>query len=135
MKLILCLDERNGLSFNNRRQSRDRAVIDKIVCLAKEEPVWITSYSSELFRETHCNVRVSADIMHAAKPGEYLFIENQDPHELLAQVSSVYIFRWKRAYPYDLSIPQEILDARFVKVHTETFTGNSHPEIELEVYA
>ena len=95
MKLILCLDERNGLSFNNRRQSRDRAVIDKIVCLAKEEPVWITSYSSELFRETHCNVRVSADIMHAAKPGEYLFIENQDPHELLAQVSSVYIFRWK----------------------------------------
>ena len=30
MNLIVCVDNQNGMSFNNRRQSRDRAVIEKI---------------------------------------------------------------------------------------------------------
>ena len=31
MQVILCLDDRNGMMFNHRRQSRDRAVIQDIL--------------------------------------------------------------------------------------------------------
>ena len=31
MKIIACLDDNNGLLFNNRRQSRDRVVIEDIL--------------------------------------------------------------------------------------------------------
>ena len=30
MRLIVCLDDKNGMAFNHRRQSRDRIVTEKI---------------------------------------------------------------------------------------------------------
>lgn len=35
MRLIVCLDDKNGMAFNHRRQSRDRIVTEKIEELAK----------------------------------------------------------------------------------------------------
>ena len=35
MYVIACVDDRNGLLFNNRRQSRDAKVIEKIQELTK----------------------------------------------------------------------------------------------------
>ena len=31
MTIIVCLDDKNGLSFNNRRQSRDKILIEDII--------------------------------------------------------------------------------------------------------
>ncbi len=36
MTLIVCLDERNGMRFNNRRQSSDRCVTDRIARLSAD---------------------------------------------------------------------------------------------------
>lgn len=33
MKLIICIDDKNGIAFNKRRQSRDKRIIDKILNL------------------------------------------------------------------------------------------------------
>ena len=30
MKVIVCVDDNNGMMFNNRRQSRDEKVIEKV---------------------------------------------------------------------------------------------------------
>lgn len=38
MNLILCLDNRNGMSFNGRKQSRDRVVDADVEQLSKEKP-------------------------------------------------------------------------------------------------
>lgn len=35
MRLIVCLDDKNGMAFNHRRQSRDCIVIAKIEELTK----------------------------------------------------------------------------------------------------
>lgn len=35
MNVIVCVDDNNGMLFNKRRQSRDKAVIDKIINITK----------------------------------------------------------------------------------------------------
>ena len=49
MKLIVCIDENNGMMFNNRRQSKDRVVIEKIEEIIDSEPLYIDTYSKKLF--------------------------------------------------------------------------------------
>ena len=48
MNLIVCLDDRNGMMFNGRRQSRDRADIEDILrdCAGR---LCIEGYSEPLF--------------------------------------------------------------------------------------
>ena len=46
---IVCLDQKNGMYFNERRQSRDRYVIRDIVEMTKDAVLHINSYSKELF--------------------------------------------------------------------------------------
>ena len=57
MKIILCIDERRGMMFNQRRQSRDRVLIDDMLAYIGDETLCISPYSSSLF-EGKTNVRV-----------------------------------------------------------------------------
>ena len=49
MKLIVCLDERKGMMFNNRRQSRDRVLIDNMIKMVGDDKLYIAPYSESLF--------------------------------------------------------------------------------------
>ena len=64
---IICLDQRNGMYFNERRQSRDRYVIRDIVRTTKDGVLHINSYSKELFNEKLCKYVVSDDYFTDAK--------------------------------------------------------------------
>lgn len=72
MYIIACIDDRNGLLFNNRRQSRDANVIEKIQELTKKNRLWIHPFSSPLFPEAS----VSVHFLKEAKNGEFCFLEN-----------------------------------------------------------
>lgn len=58
MKLILCVDVDNGMSFNDRRQSRDREVIKDIVRYVGDRRIIISEYSGILFENAKGNVVV-----------------------------------------------------------------------------
>ena len=47
MRIIICLDDRGGLSFGGRRLSRDRALID-FIC-SRYENIAVDPYSAPLF--------------------------------------------------------------------------------------
>ena len=49
--IIVCMDKKNGMMFNERRQSQDQEVIKKMLEYAKGKPLWINDYSAQLFRE------------------------------------------------------------------------------------
>ena len=51
MNVILCLDDNNGMLFNNRRQSRDEKVIEKILEITKNKRLWVNKYSYSLFSD------------------------------------------------------------------------------------
>ena len=52
MTIILCLDDKNGLSFNNRRQSRDKILIEDII---QTYNVYVLEHSACLFAEHSVN--------------------------------------------------------------------------------
>ena len=49
MILIVCIDEKNGMLFNNRRQSKDRNLIEHILKKIDSKKLWITDFSRDLF--------------------------------------------------------------------------------------
>ena len=52
MKVIITLDDKNGMMFNNRRQSRDRAVTEHILALAEGKTLWVSPYTQKLIENT-----------------------------------------------------------------------------------
>ena len=127
MKLIVCVDKNNGLSFNHRRQSRDRIVTQDIVRCA---PVRIAPASASLCADYHGAVMVSEDFLTAAKPDEWCFAELL-PLPEAPEVLTLY--RWDRDYPADAFLPYDL--SRWTLVSVEELTGYSHERIFKEVYA
>ena len=52
MRLVYILDQKNGLLFNKRRQSKDSILIDNVIQKVNEvenATLWLSDYSRELF--------------------------------------------------------------------------------------
>ena len=135
---IACVDPANGLMFNDRRQSRDSAVIQTIAKIVRQAPLWVTKYSLPLFSAaTSLNV---ADVYYpAAKAdrGEFCFLEDAVEMllvpDILESVEGIILFRWDKSYPADEFFPINILEGKSL-VYTTSFAGKSHDQITLEVY-
>ena len=53
MIVIVCTEDRGGMLFNNRRVSKDRTVIQKILELSEGKKLWIHPFSEKLFEQEH----------------------------------------------------------------------------------
>ncbi len=134
MKIIVCLDDRNGMLFHKRRQSSDRVLTGKIIELAGESTLWMHPYSQKLFDGTAQNICVDPLFLKRAGQGDYCFVETEDVSAYAASIEEIILFRWNRAYPADLYFPVELLKAFGRKDHVLTFCGNSHDKITMEVF-
>lgn len=134
MKLIVCLDDSNGMAFHNRRQSMDCVLRDRIVALVGENVFRMNGYSEKQFTTKPSKTFVSEDFLDIASADDYCLVETCDLTHYLERVSEVVIFRWNRRYPADLYFPIEVLSAGFQKVSVTEFVGNSHDKITQEVY-
>ena len=133
MKLIVCLDDKNGMLFNRRRQSSDAVVCQKILSLSEGKKLWMNGYSRKLFADTACGICVDEDFLEHAGPEEYCFLENMDISPYISGVDEAVIFYWNRVYPADTRFPMHLLDG-WTKVKTDEFFGHSHSKITQEVY-
>ena len=75
MKLIACVDDKMGMMFHRRRQSRDRAVIENIVNMCGDARLWIAPESEQLLKETDVSLGVAEDFFNRAGEREYCFVE------------------------------------------------------------
>lgn len=131
MNLIVCVDDKYGMAFFGKRQSRDKEQIQKMLDLVGENKLFISEYSRCLFEEIPKNVTVSNDFLTIAKMGEYCFVEIEPLHDI--QIEDVVIYKWNRAYPSDLKLNSELLSGKAL-VSSKEFKGNSHEKITEEVY-
>lgn len=130
MNIIVCIDDDFGMMFNNRRQSRDRAVCENVLKLALGNRVLMNSYSATLFQDFKDLISVDDDCILNAQSGDYCFIENSC---LPQSAERVIIYRWNRKYPSDKKFDVGLIkDKRLVGV--EEFKGNSHDKITREIY-
>lgn len=126
MKLIVCLDDKNGMLFNNRRQSRDKALIENLLKLCKGEVLYTNDYSIGLFPEG--SAIVCADF-NGLENG-YVFAENFNVNE--EKIREIIIYKWNRVYPADTFFTIS-LDG-WSLIETVEFEGFSHEKITRERY-
>lgn len=131
MIVILCLDDRNGMMFNNRRQSRDRAVAADIIRLVDGEKLFMNEYSSGFFSEKPANMLIDEDFLSREDKGFY-FVENNSLKNFAKKINKVIVYRWNRVYPSDLKL--ELPINQWKKTIDAEFAGNSHDKITREVY-
>ena len=127
MTLYICLDDRNGLQFNRRRQSRDSAVLEDIR-IQLTGPLVIDAFSEKLIRE--------AEIPYVLSPesSRDFFAENIPSGELLEQTNKIVVYRWNRHYPSDVKWEPDLAAMGFGLKETSEFPGSSHEKITREVY-
>lgn len=135
MRLIVCVDEGEGLSFGGRRQSRDRAVCQRILELTEEDPLWMDTYSAKLFADAEDRICVSDSCLEQAGENDWCFAEIQDLTSYTSKVNTLVIYRWNRRYPADNKLPFALRLACPRSVSRRDFAGSSHERITEEVYS
>lgn len=131
MKLIVCTDLNNGILFNNRRQSRDKLLIEHIYNLVGENKLWITEFSKNLFEEGKYNL-FEIDNIENIKEDDFVFIENYSPKILEEKLNEIILFNWNRNYPADLYFDIS-LDSWKLESEIE-IEGSSHEKITQKIY-
>ena len=123
--LIVCVDNRGGMVFNKRRQSRDSKLNEKLLELFGKDSLFIADYSKTLFPNCVIFDGFDAD-------GAY-FIENP---ELIPVVEDVFdeivVVKWNRDYPFDKKVPFCLNYYSLRKIIE--FVGDSHDKISMEFY-
>lgn len=129
MILVACVDKNNGIMFNNRRQSRDKELIKRIVSMNKK--VWINSFSKELF-EGYSIVCVDDDFMNKCNSDDICFVENVSLSEVVNKADKIILYNWNREYPADRYLDVSL--GEWQQVYESEFVGNSHDKITEKIY-
>ncbi len=129
MKVIICLDDNNGMLFNNRRQSRDSAVLEDVFASLGEEKLNIFRFSQKLFASFSDKISVCTTL---AGQGAY-FIEDIDLKPYENNIEEIIVYRWNRVYPADFYC--EIDFCAFNIVSEVELQGSSHEKITKTVYS
>lgn len=127
MTLYICLDDRNGLKFNKRRQSRDAALLEDIRNQLTGN-LCIDPFSEKMIQE--------AEIPYVLPPetAEDYFAEDVPSEELLDRTERLVIYRWNRHYPADVRWNPDLSVLGFSLREITEFPGTSHEKITREVY-
>lgn len=133
MDVILCLDDRNGMLFHHRRQSRDRVVIQDILHECEGRKLWVRPYSAALFSRAEEAISVAEDPLKQAKRGEACFVEDLDPAPYEKEIDRWIVYRWNRRYPADVWFSLD-LSRGWKRVSQKEFAGHSHEKITKEIY-
>ena len=131
MQLIVCLDDRGGMTFGGRRQSQDRVLRARVMALARGRRLYMSEYSAKQFADCEGFI-ADNDYRCRAVAGDVCFLE--DGEISLAGVSRLVIYRWNRHYPSDVKFPMDAFQGDWHLVSTRTFPGSSHDEITEEIY-
>lgn len=123
MKVIVCLDDENGMSFHHRRLSRDRVINEDMLSY---KPLIMNSYSYKMFEDEE-NIFIEESL--PIESDMYQFIENKDINKYVFDEIIVYYFN--RRYPSDIKL--HIID-HYDMIDEIELEGYSHEVITKRIY-
>lgn len=132
MILIACVDDKMGLTFNHRRQSRDALLCRDVLSLVQDRPLWMHPYSVSLFPDAPETIIAVENYLSKAGTDDFCFVEREDISPYTAAVHTVILYRWNRHYPADTYFALDW--KQYQKIETVSFQGKSHPEIIREIW-
>ena len=133
MIIIICVDKKYGMLFNQRRQSQDRILRSRILELTNHSRLWMNAYSAKQFKDgLPSHVTVSEDYLTSAGPSEFCFVELEDLSLYENKVDGIILYHWNREYPADRYFTFDM--TQFMLQTIVDFPGSSHETITEEVY-
>ena len=132
MTVILCVDNRVGLTFNKRRVSRDSAVTADVENSLSGGRLFFCKMSETLFDKTE-NVFVCEDFLEKAGENDLCFVEDREIAPYMTKIKKIVLYRWNRDYPSDFRFDPALLEG-FALKETSEMKGTSHETITKEVY-
>ncbi len=129
MVLIVCTDDKNGMMFNNRRQSKDVLVIADLIEIIGENKLYCSEYTAKLFNDFEFKPNICNDFNNLSDDS-YVFIEN--PNDIPKNITKIIKYLWNRHYPSDKKFNINILDFKLESSYE--FCGKSHEKITREIY-
>lgn len=133
MIIIVCLDNKKGMMFNHRRQSRDQAVTEKIrkICMGKK--LWMSPYSAQLYGSLEgVEWEASSGFLSLASSGEYCLVESEGLAAYKESIEQVIVFQWDQTYPADVYLDLDL--SKWKRKERRVFSGASHKKITEERY-
>lgn len=133
MIVIAFVDDKKGMMFNHRRQSRDRAVTERIQINCKGKKLWMNLYSEQLYGSLEeVDIMVENDFLSLAGKGEFCLVESNSLMPFVEKMEEVILYRWNRTYPADVYLDLDLLQWERKEWHE--FRGSSHEKITEERY-
>jgi hypothetical protein len=132
MNIIVTLDNNNGMLFNNRRQTRDAIVNQRILELTNNQPLLINNFSWQMLNFAKDKIIVTEKFLDIATDEDFCFVENKRLKHYEGKINSIYVFKWNREYPNDFTLDIDLNDWKCT--YFEEFSGSSHESIYLEIY-
>ena len=118
----------------NRRQSRDRTVVEDIAAGAGDRLI-ITPYSERLFTAIGAEFLVFDDPLEETDKASVIFLERRfDPEIYLPLADRLIIYFWNRDYPRDPPPKLDLAGCGFRLVAQTDFAGKSHEKITKKIY-
>lgn len=132
MKVIVCIDDKDGMLFANRRQSRDRELIKDVLAMCDNSKLWITPYSLSLFEGEEDRVIVDEQMLDKAESEDYCFVETKELATYEDTIEQLIVYHWNRVYPADRYFDIEYQTWKLME--TKEIEGYSHEKITKEIY-
>lgn len=134
MTVMVCLDNKYGMLFGGRRQSRDKAVVSDILREAEGGRLLIAPYSTILFADCEKIPEAVPDFLDSAGEGDFCFVEKEHLAPYADKLSKIILYKWNRDYPSDFALDIEPETIGLHLVRQEDFPGFSHEKITKEVF-
>lgn len=131
MKIILCVDKKNGMMLFGKRQSQDKVQREHMLSLVGNNRLWVSNYSSSLF-DLADNIKIDDNFHEKALDNDYCFFEDKEIDIL--KVNTVVLYKWNRQYPADKYFLYDLKKFGFKLVGKTDFEGSSHERITEEIY-
>ena len=75
MKIIVCLDDGGGMTFNKRRQSRDRVLLEDIKNMTDGARLFASPFSEKLLNEHEVKAKIKKDPLKKADKNDFCFMD------------------------------------------------------------
>ena len=135
MIVIVCLDDKGGMMFNHRRQSRDKSLCAQILRFTKHSILHMSHYSARLFSDLNPpDLAVSDTFLRDAGNGDFCFVEDAALAPVEKRIEKLIIFKWNRTYPADRYFDLKLYEGTWHLALSSDFAGYSHERITMEVF-
>ena len=131
--VAVTVDERMGIAFNKRRQSRDRILINDLVSTLSDK-IYVSEYSLPIFEEYKDRIVVADDPIRECPDGGCCFVEMTELMPYIDDISTLIVYNWNRHYPADKTLDIDIKNDTFTLTSSTEFVGSSHEKITKEIY-